>query len=142
MTGSTCISLHHGGEISPADSGLRKFLREDDVAEEFVFDGENRYRMGHREQSAQGCLLPGGRPNLLAKRFETAFVGLGLAFGGEIARSRIEKMEESDRIDRSELLLQCRQPPAVEFDGRGCGLDFGAHAFKDSGNSVDWQRGL
>jgi hypothetical protein len=39
-------------------------------------------------------------------------------------------MKESDRIDRAELLLQSRQPPAVKLDGRGGGRGVGTHGLK------------
>lgn len=42
-----------------------------------------------------------------------------MSFGGVIACPQIEQMEEANRIDRTELLLQSNQPPAVKLDERG-----------------------
>ena len=48
----------------------------------------------------------------------------------EIPSIRIEQTKEANRIDRTELLPQSNQPPAVKLDGRGGGRSVGTPSLK------------
>jgi len=51
LAGRPRVLFHHGGEISLTDPVFRKVLRQDNVAEEFVFHRDEGYKVTKRTSS-------------------------------------------------------------------------------------------